>query len=279
MSDTPKDHMALAQATTPKQDLALLVEAAKAAGALSLDYFGQPVKQWSKDDDTPVSEADIAVDNLLHDILRTARPDYGWLSEETEDDRERLRKSRVFVVDPIDGTRAFLKGRPHYCVSLAVVEDGQPIAAALFNPATNEMFTAILNGGAFLNGAPITPGDRAEISGAHLIGHESLYRHPSWPEPWPDELKISNINSIAYSVALVAAGKMDGSVSLTGKSDWDLAAADLIMREAGGKATTHMGDTYTYNQSKTRHLNIISGGNAMHKALLAKVEPISRLRR
>lgn len=265
--------------TTAADDLALLVQAAQAAGALSLDYFQQPVKQWAKDDDSPVSEADIAVDNLLLKTLRPARPDYGWLSEETEDDRKRLTKSRVFVVDPIDGTRAFLKGRPHYCVSLAVVEDGAPIAAALFNPATDEMFTATNGGGACLNDAPITPSNRSDITGAHLIGHESLYRHPSWPEPWPDDLTISNINSIAYTVALVAAGKMDGSVSLTGKSDWDLAAADLIMREAGGKATTHLGESYTYNQSATRHLNIISGGPAMHAALLAKVEPISRLRR
>lgn len=268
-----------APAENLSDDLGLLVDAAKAAGALSLDYFGQPVKQWAKDDDTPVSEADLAVDKLLHDRLRSARPAYGWLSEETEDDRERLRKKRLFVVDPIDGTRAFLKGRPHYCISLAVVEDDQPIVAALFNPATDELFTARAGHGAQLNGKAIKPTKRSKIEGAHLIGHEGLYRHPSWPEPWPDDITISTINSIAYSVALVASGQMDGSVSLTGKSDWDLAAADLIMREAGGKATTHMGDGYIYNQVQTRHLNIISAGPALHKKLLAQVEPISRLRR
>lgn len=262
-----------------QNDLELLKRAALAAGTLSLDYFGKPVKQWSKDDDTPVSEADIAVDNLLHDILTTARPDYGWLSEETEDDPARLRKDRVFVVDPIDGTRAFLKGKPHYCVSLAVVEDGLPITAVLYNPATKEMFTAELGKGAFLNGKPIKPSDHSTIEGAHLIGHEGLYRHPAWPKPWPKSITISNINSIAYTIALVASGQMDGSVSLTGKSDWDLAAADLIMKEANGKATTHKGNGYIYNQKETRHLNVISAGPKLHKKLLKKVEPISGQRR
>jgi len=259
-------------------DLDLLIDAARAAGKLSLDYFGQPVKQWSKDDDTPVSEADIAVDRLLHEQLTGERPDYGWLSEETEDDPERLRKERVFVVDPIDGTRAFLKGKPHYCISLAVVEGTQPITAALYNPATDEMFTAAKGQGAFLNGAAIAPSNRNNIAGAHLIGHEGLYRHPAWPTPWPDDITISNINSIAYTIALVASGQMDGSVSLTGKSDWDLAAADLIMQEAKGKATTHNGDGYVYNQRTTRHLDVISAGPALHTLLLEKVEPIAQRR-
>lgn len=262
----------------PRDDLALLVAAARAAGALALQWYGHDPQQWQKSDDSPVTEADLAVDKYLRETLLAARPDYGWLSEETEDNADRLTKKRVFVVDPIDGTRAFLKNDPHWGISIAVVEDGKPISAAFYNPAMDEMFTAQKGAGAFLNGQPIQPSAHPTIEEARVLGHEGLYRHKAWPTKWPDDLHIENRNSIAYTICLVAAGRFDGTVSLSGKSDWDLAAADLIMEEAGGHLTTHMGDPYVYNTANTRHLNVVAAGADLHAALLEKLKEFQIIR-
>ncbi|MGB0919922.1 MAG: 3'(2'),5'-bisphosphate nucleotidase CysQ [Alphaproteobacteria bacterium] len=260
----------------PSAELDLLITTARTAGALALQYYGKAQDQWQKDDNSPVSEADLAVDAHLKKTLLSARPDYGWLSEETEDNPERLTKPRVFVVDPIDGTRAFLKNDPHWGVSLALVENGHPIVAAFYNPALEELFIAEKDQGAFLNNTAISPSVQPTIEGARVLGHEGLYRHPSWPTKWPDELHIENRNSIAYTICLVAAGHFDGTVSLSGKSDWDLAAADLIMREAGGCLTTHRGAPYLYNTENTRHPNVVAAGPALHSELLEKLKEFDR---
>jgi myo-inositol-1(or 4)-monophosphatase len=252
-------------------DLALLVDSAREAGAIALDFARDGFETWDKAKGDPVTEADLAIDRLLRQRLLAARPDYGWLSEETADDRSRLDRKRLFVVDPIDGTRAFIKGKPHFCVSLAVVEDERPVAACIFNPATDELFEAEQGGGARLNGRPIHVSDRSVMEGAKVIGPEGLFRHPSWPTPWP-ALEIENRNSIAYTIALVASGSFDASVTLSGKSDWDVAAADLIIAEAGGRATDHLGRGFRYNQPVTRHLNAISAGPALHDWLLEKLK-------
>jgi myo-inositol-1(or 4)-monophosphatase len=143
-------------------DFALLKETVRDAGALAMRFYMTDHKQWSKaHDNTPVTEADIAVNDLLHARLGGARPDYGWLSEETEDDSSRLTQPLVWVVDPIDGTRAFAKGHPHFAISVALVEDGRPVLGVIFNPATDEFFEARFGGGAFLNGKPIRVADHA----------------------------------------------------------------------------------------------------------------------
>ena len=136
-------------------DHALLLDAVREAGALALKYFRTDVESWDKSPDNPVSEADLAVDKLLRDKLMTARPGYGWLSEETADTPDRRTKSHVWIVDPIDGTRAFLRGTPQFAVSAALVVDEHPVSGAVFNPAQGEMFEAKKGGGARLNGAPI----------------------------------------------------------------------------------------------------------------------------
>jgi myo-inositol-1(or 4)-monophosphatase len=252
-------------------DLGLLVEAAREAGAIALDFARDGFESWDKAKGEPVTEADLAIDRLLRQRLLAARPDYGWLSEETADDKSRLERKRLFVVDPIDGTRAFIKGKPHFCVSLAVVEDERPIAACIFNPATDELFEAERGGGAKLNGQTIRVSDRRLMEGAKVIGPEGLFHHPSWSTPWP-ALEIANRNSIAYTIALVASGSFDASVTLSAKSDWDVAAADLIIAEAGGIATDHLGRAFRYNQPVTRHLNAISAGPALHDWLLEKLK-------
>lgn len=251
-------------------DLSLLIEAARAAGALALDFQNKGYDIREKPGHGPVTDADMAVDALLRETLARARPAYGWLSEESIDDPARLKAPRVFVVDPIDGTRAFIKKRPFYAVSVAVVEEGRPLAGVVFNPATGELFDAAAGQGARLNGDTIKVGDRDMIEGARLVGPADMFRSRFWPTPWP-AIDIAPSSSIAYALCQVAGGLSHGSVSLTGKSDWDLAAADLIVREAGGIASTHQGEGFVYNRPSTRHRNVISAGPRLHDALLAKL--------
>jgi|TARA_R100000322_G_scaffold103946_11_gene66099 myo-inositol-1(or 4)-monophosphatase len=264
----------LPEAETRAADFALLKEAVREAGKVAMRFFGTDHKQWSKaHDNTPVTEADIEVNNLLHARLAGARPDYGWLSEETEDDSSRLTSQRVWVVDPIDGTRAFAKGRPHFVISVALVEEGRPVLGVLFNPATDEFFEAEAGRGAKLNGRPIHVSDCSRIEGCRMIAFAPMFKHPAWSEAWP-EMDISDRNSVAYRIALVACGVADATLALNGKSDWDLAAADLILHEAGGRMTAHDGTPYFYNRPSTRHPSLLAAGPALYDALFEKVSKL-----
>ncbi|MDX5366348.1 MAG: 3'(2'),5'-bisphosphate nucleotidase CysQ [Alphaproteobacteria bacterium] len=255
-------------------DFALMKDAVREAGALAMRFYLTDHKQWSKaHDNTPVTEADIEVNELLHRRLGTARPDYGWLSEETEDDSSRLTQPRVWVVDPIDGTRAFAKGRPHFVISVALVEEGRPVLGVLYNPATGEFFEAAEGNGAFLNGQSIHVSEASAIEGCRMAAFAPMFKHPAWPEAWP-EMDILERNSVAYRIALVACGAADAALALNGKSDWDLAAADIIVREAGGRITAHDGSPLFYNRESTRHPSLLAAGPALYDALFAKVGAI-----
>lgn len=251
-------------------DHRLLCAAVREAGALALSYFGSDVAHWKKAGDSPVSEADLAVDRLLHDQLLSARPDYGWLSEETADDRRRLACRDVFIIDPIDGTRAFLKGKPHFTVCAALVRDGRPVAAAVYNPALDQFFDAIAGGGSRLNGAPIRVSSRAALPGCRMASHAPMFKHPAWSLPWPD-MEVIERNSVAYRLALVASGEVDAALALSGKSDWDIAAAELIVAEAGGTFTRHDGRAFVYNGDSTRHPSVMAANPALHAKLLERV--------
>ncbi|MCW5724789.1 MAG: 3'(2'),5'-bisphosphate nucleotidase CysQ [Maricaulaceae bacterium] len=252
-------------------DRALLREAAFAAGDVLARMFRDGAKAWEKRRGDPVTEADLAAEALLHECLAAARPDYGWLSEETPDDGSRLIRPRSFVVDPMDGTRAFVKGKPHFTVSLAVVEGGRPVAAAVFNPVTEEMFDAALGEGAALNGAAIEVSAARSIAGARLLGD------PYRLKPFAAEgAEIVSRNSIAYRFALVAAGAFDGLVAVRGKSDWDLAAGRLLVEEAGGVASDHAGAPLSFGGGGSRQPPPLAAGPALHALLrqrLAAPEP------
>ena len=251
-------------------DQALLVSAVREAGAIALQHFRTEVRAWQKEGGTPVSDADIAVNQHLHRRLGDARPHYGWLSEETEDDPARLTRRRVWVVDPIDGTKAYLAGTPHFCHAVALVEDGKPILAALFNPAVDEFYEAAVGLGAKLNGCPIRVSERSELEGCRIAAFEPMFRHPAWREPWPP-MDVVPRDSAAYRFALVASGAVDAALGLNSKNDWDLAAADLIVREAGGRVTSHDGHALTYNTERATHRSFSAAGPAMHDALFARV--------
>ncbi len=253
------------------RDHRAIVEAVREAGAVASRYFGRNPKQWDKRPGDPVSEADVAVNVCLRQRLRDARPGYAWLSEESDDDPARLGGPPVWVVDPIDGTKSFLRGSPDYAVSVALVVDGQPRAAAVFNPAKEEFFDAIEAGGARLNDEPIVATARDAVDGARLLASARELRSGRWPEAFA-AAEVSDRGSIAYKLSLVACGRYDGAVSMTAKSDWDIAAADLIVREAGGRATTAAGTAFRYNRASIRHPSVIAAGASLHSVLLDLLE-------
>jgi myo-inositol-1(or 4)-monophosphatase len=259
-------------------DLLLLTEAVRQAGDIARSYFGGTYRSWDKSKGQPVTDADLAVDRYLRDTLMAARPAYGWLSEESAEDTARRSARRTFVVDPIDGTVAFLRGKPHFTISVAVVEDGRPVAAAVLNPVLDESFAAAKGAGATLNGAAIAAGRRTTLAGCRMLAPKSLFEHHIWSEPpnrpWP-AMQIDQRNSIAYRLALIAADRFDAMIALSAKHDWDMAAADLILHEAGGLLTDHKGNILRYNGPQSIQRSLAGSGGPLHGALLAQLQHLS----
>ena len=251
-------------------DLDLILEAAREAGALAVSAREKGLKIWSKDGGSPVTDADLAVDALLKARLRGARPDYGWLSEETVDDPARLATDRQFLVDPIDGTAAYLKGKPWFAVSIAVVEAGRPIAGVVLAPALDETYAARAGGGATLNGVPIAPGAATSLDDAAMLGDAKMFAHPTWPTPWPT-MRVESRNSIAYRICLVASGDFDAAIALSPKNEWDLAAADLICAEAGAVLVDHKGRGFRYNRPNPLFPSLVCANKALAPLILSRV--------
>ncbi len=245
---------------SPAQDLALIAEAAREAGRIALGFFKGKPEVWMKGGTSPVSEADYAADRYLRETLTAARPDYGWLSEETTDGPHRLSARRTFVVDPIDGTRAFLDGRSTWCVSVAVVENGRPIAGVLDCPAKQEVFVASLGAGARRNGKAIRVAERrdpAQIAGPKAMVDAATGRLPAGVE------RVSYIPSLAYRIAMVADGRLDATFIRESSQDWDLAAAELILTEAGGGLREPSGTPPVYATIDPRHGVLVAAGGAL----------------
>jgi myo-inositol-1(or 4)-monophosphatase len=261
--------------TTPEaDDLSLIVEAAHAAGRLAVSLRQAGLEIDYKPGDSPVTNADLAADALLKETLRGARPDYGWLSEETADDPARLAARRVFVVDPIDGTRAFLAGEPWWTVCVAVVEQGRPVAGVVFAPQREETFAAAPSAGATLNGAPIRASAACAIEDCGMIAHPRMFKHPKWAQPWPN-MRIARRNSTAYRLCLVAAGAADATVTFAPKHDWDLAAADLIASEAGAFVGDHTGRAFVYNRPVPVQPSLLCAAPALAPLILERVRHIA----
>lgn len=255
-------------------DRALLSTAVDEAGEIARRYFRSDPRQWQKGPGQIVTEADIAIDRQLHDRLIGARPDDGWLSEEREDDGSRSRQRRVWIVDPIDGTRSFAAGVAEFTISVALVIDGRPAVASVFNPITSESFDAIAGGGANLNGDPLTPSDRTTVDGASLLASLGEMKRRRWPEAMPSA-DFTTIGSLAYKLALVAAGRFDGLVSLRSCHDWDIAAAVLLLEESGAWLGDGSGRPIRLNQTTLRHAGLVAAGaEPLYNALVSRLETI-----
>ncbi|HVK92122.1 MAG TPA: 3'(2'),5'-bisphosphate nucleotidase CysQ [Mycoplana sp.] len=245
-----------------QNDLVLLQGAAEAAGARAMEFFRKgPEVWWKNQGRSPVSAADIAANDILKSMLLDARPNYGWLSEETDDDPARLSCETLFVVDPIDGTRAFIGGRDHWCVSAAVVHAGRPVAGVLVAPALGEVFASIAGGPSLKNGTPVRvsePGSGDPLRVAAAEDMVSRLDHMSLGQV----TRIPHVPSLALRLAMVADGRIDATLVKRNSHDWDLAAADLILANAGGGLATLDGTALSYNRPDVRHDVLCAAGTS-----------------
>jgi len=252
-------------------DLSLLLEAANAAGEIAKQFFGQGPKTWDKDGGQgPVTEADLAIDLMLKESLLSARPDYGWLSEETEDDARRLSRDTVFIVDPIDGTRAFIAGEKTFSHALAIAHRGQVMHAVVHLPLLDKTYAASLGEGARLNGEIISPATTAELEGAQTLIAKPGLEAKHWPGGVPPiERKFRS--SLAYRLCIVADGSFDAMVTLRDAWEWDIAAGTLIATEAGAAVTTRENQRPLYNNEHPKLPGIVVANPALHAKFLERL--------
>ena len=261
---------------TLKEDFDLAREAVLKAGEIALENLQtKNFKTWLKRGHEPVTEIDLKVNEYLKQALTKARPGYGWLSEESVDDRERLNLKYVWVVDPIDGTRALIKGGDDFTVCVALVEDGKPVLGAIFAPAREELYLALKGAGATLNSKPIHVSGAMSLAGIRLQGDDAYFDRPKrWQSPW-EEISYGKYQSFALRIASVATGEFDAAISARPKSEWDIAAADLILTEAGGICCDGAGQPHTYNNENTRIARIVATNPALKDQILEKLKGLT----
>ena len=251
----------------------MLVTAAKKAGTIATGYFGQSPQVTDKPGGAgPVTVADLAVNDMLADFLRDKRPDYGWLSEETPDGDARLTTQRQFVIDPIDGTRAFIDGAKDWSHSLAIVEDGAVIAAAVYLPLHDLMFTATAGGGAQVNATAISV-SQSRLDTASVLASKANFAPHLWKDAALPPFKQAFRSSLAYRLCLVAQGRFDAMLTLRPSWEWDIAAGALIVAEARGTVTDQAGKHLRFNNAHPQVPGVIAAGQELHASLAARLEP------
>jgi myo-inositol-1(or 4)-monophosphatase len=252
----------------PETDLTLLTEAAYAAGEIATAFVGGELRVEHKPDDLgPVTDADKAVNRALETRLRRARPDYGWLSEESPDDSARLRAARTFVIDPIDGTRAFIEGQTTWSHVLAVVSGNRVEAAVVYLPMLDKLYAAAAGQGARLNGVPLAVSRQAEPTGATLLATRNSLDARFWRGGVPD-VKRSHRPSLAYRQCLVAEGRFDAMLTFRPTWEWDVAAGALILAEAGARVSDRRGGALRFNAPHPQVDGLVAANPALHAAVL-----------
>jgi myo-inositol-1(or 4)-monophosphatase len=236
-----------------------IFEALEAAGAALAPFVPGAVASSQKPCGRgPVTEADHAVNHVLRKILPREGED--WLSEESVDDLGRLGKSHVWVVDPLDGTLEFIAGIPEWCVSIGWVEDGKAVAGGIYNPVTKELFLGSLSTGVTCNGKPVRASGRERLAGAVVLASRSEVKRGEWDAFQNAPFTIRPTGSVAYKLALVAAGLADATWTLSPKNEWDIAAGVALLESAGGFAESLDGSPLTFNRRATLHSGLVAGG-------------------
>ena len=241
--------------------LEIAIQAAKEAGKVVMGYYRRSYDIREKSANNPVTTADLMANHQIQEIICRAFPDDGWLSEETKDSPDRLAKSRVWVVDPIDGTEEFIAGIPEFAISIALVVEGIPVVGVLYNPATAELFYADTGGGAFCNGTPIHCSPCRELKQASMLVSQTEHRKGLLAELIPLVAEIQYVGSVTYKLARVAAGTDDLYVTVRPKNEWDFCAGDLILRETGGVLWDKAGRTIRYNKKRVGQPTGLFAGN------------------
>lgn len=219
------------------------LQAAKQAVA---DFTPGAIESVLKTGGDPLTEADLAVNEVL--LKSLLKPGEGWLSEENADDAARLKCSRVWIVDPIDGTREFIQGIPEWCISVGLVEGGRPVAGGIFNPATDELIIGGEGCGVTLNERPVAMRTSSDIRGALVLASRSEVKRGEWEAFFKESISIRNVGSVAYKLGLVAAGLADGTWTLVPKHEWDVAAGAALLRAGGGVVMNPDGSPAVFNQ-------------------------------
>ncbi len=246
-------------------DLSLLLGVLREAGNVALGFHGKNPKVWNKPDGTVVTEADIAVDTLLKTTMARARPDDGWLSEESKDTPERLSKSRLWIADPIDGTRAFADATRFWGIGVALIEYGVPIASAIYCPVDDVMYHAVKGGGAFRNAVQLTS---PESTGHAIVPRSAAAR----VEATGLATQISSSWPMLLRFALIAEGHNPAAISIGNKQDWDLAAGVLLVTESGGVVTTQKGAPMQFNKPDHHQAGLVAAQRKWHKQIVTAVE-------
>jgi myo-inositol-1(or 4)-monophosphatase len=258
------------------RELQVAIDGAIAAGKILQGYFRDGGYQIdSKGKNNPVTTADFEADSKLKQILRDAFPSYGWLSEETVDNDDRLACERVWIVDPLDGTKEFIKGIPEFVVAIALAERGVPVMGVSYNPIKNELFSGIRGAGCFLDGKPVTVSTVSALEHSTILASRSETARGDW-KAYEGRVKVRAIGSVAYKLALVAAGQADATFTLTPKSEWDIASGVALIVAAGGRVTDLNGDEMHFNRRDVKTPGFVASNGHLHseiERMLPKRDP------
>ncbi len=245
-------------------------EAARAAAAIIRRYYKTDLEVEMKGHDDPLTAADRESNVCIHDIVTRAFPDDGWLSEETADSTDRLSRRRVWIVDPLDGTKEFTQHIPEFCVCIALVEHGRPIVAVEINPAADKLYCAVRGQGATVNGAPARVSAQRVVAEAEVLASRSEDKRGEW-DAFKPRCKVVLTGSVAFKLAEMSTGAGDATFTLTPKNEWDICAGSLLVEEAGGRVTGLDGAPLVFNQASPLRPGMVASNGALHDGLLALI--------
>ncbi len=243
-----------------------------AAGKTIMEFFMESYQVTEKSPDNPVTDADLAADRLLRERLGNILPQAGWLSEETIDDLERLRRPLTWIVDPLDGTKEFVLGIPEFSVSVALVSDSQPILGIIYNPASAELYTCLKGSGVYLNEEPVRVSNNGVLAGMAVDASRSERKRGEF-EPFEHLFNVRTKGSIASKLARVAAGQVDATWSRGPKNEWDICAGTLMVAEAGGHCVDLDNHPFQFNKPKTEISGIIATNHTLYEQVIELLQP------
>ena len=255
------------------RELDVAVRAAREAGRIVRRYYEADVEVHEKGHDDPVTAADLEADACIKQIVLEAFPDDGWLSEETADSEERLARRRVWVVDPLDGTKEFTQQIPEFCICIALVEDGRPVVGVSYNPAADRLYAAARGRGTTCNGDPVRVSTQATLAAAQVLASRSEDTRGEW-DPFKDRVRVVLTGSVAFKLAELSRGQGDATFTLTPKNEWDICSGVILLEEAGGRATGLDGAPLVFNQPSPLRDGMIASNGVLHDALLAMIDEV-----
>jgi len=256
------------------RERAVAERAAREAGAIVRRYYGEGVRAAEKGPDNPVTRADLEANARIHALVAAEFPADGWLSEETADSTDRLARRRVWIVDPLDGTKEFIQHIPEFCVCLALVEEGRPVVGVSYNPATDKLYAAVRGQGTVVNGAPARVSSTGHVPDAAVLASRSEDKRGEW-DAFKGRVHVRLTGSVAYKLAELSTGAGDATFTLTPKNEWDICAGTLLVEEAGGKVTDLAGAPLVFNQPRTLRPGMIASNGRLHAGLLALIDEVA----